>query len=227
MLPLSDTLLLLLDEHFDDLTLWAASLSQQCTFLSKEHTWVSTSSNQSSSLPLSSSPNNWLYSWCASNNILKRSLNCFISSSTAITFLLENSKSSIVLYFLINLPLIFLLLSLRVSFLYAKPFSVKFLDLVALPILLCWMRSSLALCSTHCEHELSPGTLDVSLILVQVSRCWSSLTVIDWHLVIPFGFLLSVSGSPRSVSNLSPSYILLRRLTKFSSFIHYFYVTAQ
>ena len=91
MLPLSDTLLLLLDEHFDDLTLWAASLSQQCTFLLKEHTWVSTSSNQLSSLPLSSSPNNWLYSWCASNNILKRSLNCFISSSTAILFWLENS----------------------------------------------------------------------------------------------------------------------------------------
>ena len=38
------------------------------------------------------------------------------SSSTAIMFLLENSKSSIVLYFLINLPLIFLLsLSLSLS----------------------------------------------------------------------------------------------------------------
>ena len=175
----------------------------------------------------SPTPNNWLYFWCASNSILKRSLNCFISFSTTIKFLLENSKSPMVLYFLINLPLIFFLLSLRVSFFYAKPFSVRFLDLVALPLLPCWMMSSLALCSTHCEHELSPGTLDVSLILVQFSRCWSSLTVIDWHLVIPFGFLLSVSGSPRSVSNLSPSYILLRRLTKFSSFIYYFYVTAQ
>ena len=37
-LPLPDTLLLVLDEHFDDLTLWAASLCQQCTFLLKEHT---------------------------------------------------------------------------------------------------------------------------------------------------------------------------------------------
>ena len=154
----------------------------------------------------------WLYSWCASNKILKRSL---ISSST------------MVLCFLINLPLIFLPLSLRFSFLYAKPFSVGFLDLVSLPLLPCQMMSSLALCSTHCEHELSPGTLNVSLILVQVSRCWSSLTIIDWHLVIPFGFLLSVSGSPRSVSNLSPSDILPTRLTKFSSFIYYFYVIAQ
>ena len=226
MLPLSDTLLLLLDEHFDDLALWAASLSQQCPFILKEHTWVSASSNQSSSLSLSSSPNNWLYSWCASNNIMKRSLNCFISSSTAITFLLENSKSSMVLYFLINLPLIFLLLSLRVSFLYAKPFSVRFLDVVALPPLPCGMTSFLALYSTHCEHELSPGTL-VSLILVQFSQCWSSLTIIGWHLAIPFGFLLSVPGSPRSVSNLSLSDILPTRLTTFSSTIYYFCATAQ
>ena len=70
---------------------------------------------QLSSLPLSSSSNNWLYSWCASNNILKTTLNCFIPSSTAIMFLLENSKSSMVLYFLINLLLIFLLLSLSES----------------------------------------------------------------------------------------------------------------
>ena len=80
MLPLSDTLLLL-DEHFHDLALWAAFLSQQCTFLLKEHTWMWTSSNQLSPLPLSSSPNNWLYSWCTSNNILKMSLNCFIFHS--------------------------------------------------------------------------------------------------------------------------------------------------
>ena len=109
----------------------------------------------------------------------------------------------------------------------SKPFSVGFLDLLALLLLPCRMRSSLAPCSTHYEHELSPGTFNVSLILVQVSQCWSSLTIIDWHLVIPFGFLLSVSGSPRSVSNLSPSDILPTRLTKFSSFIYHFYVIAQ
>ena len=143
-------------------------------------------------------------------------------------FLLENkSKSSMLLYFLISLPLIFLLVSLRVSFLYAKLFSVRFVDLVALPLLPCWMMSSLALCSTHCEHKLSPDALNVSQILVQVSGYWSSLTIIDWLLVIPFGFLLPVSGSPRSVSNLSPKDILPTRLTKFSSTIYYFYVTAQ
>ena len=60
-------------------------------------------------------------------------------------------------------------LSLRVSFLYAKPFSVRVLDLVALPLLPCRMMPSLALCSTHCEYELSSGTLNVSPILVQVS----------------------------------------------------------
>ena len=175
----------------------------------------------------SSSPNNWLYSWCASNNILKRSLDCFISSSTAIMFLLKNSKSSMVLYFLINLLLIFLLHSLRVSFSYARPFTVRFLDLVALSSLPCGLTTSLALYSTHCEHELSPGTIDVSMIVVHFPQCWSSLTIIDWHLVIPFRLFLSVSGSPKSVSNLSPTEILPTKLTKFSSFIYYLYVAAQ
>ena len=32
-IPLWDMLLLLLDEHFDDLILWAVSFSQQCTLL--------------------------------------------------------------------------------------------------------------------------------------------------------------------------------------------------
>ena len=62
----SRTLLLLLDKHFDDLALCTPSLSQQCTFLLKKHTLVLTLSNQSLSLPLSSSPNNWLYYWCVS-----------------------------------------------------------------------------------------------------------------------------------------------------------------
>ena len=210
-LPLSDALLLLLNKHCDDLALWAASLSQQCTSLLKEHTCVSISSNQSSSLPLSSSLNNWFYSWCASNNILKRSLNCFISSSRAVMFLLENNAfNGAVLSYqsAIDLPS-----PLLESLLYAKPFSVRFLDLVPLTSLRCGMTASLALCSTHCEYELSPDMLDVSLILVQFPCCRSSLTIIDWHRVIPFGFLLSVSGSWKSVSNFSPSYILLTMLT--------------
>ena len=167
MLPFSDTLLLLLHEHFDDLTPWAASLSQQCTFLLKEHTWVSTS-NKSSSLLLSSFPSNWLYSWCASNNILKRSLNWNISSSTAIMVLIKSILSD---HSAIDLP---------------SPLS-EGLFLLRQTLLSdvsrsCCSTSSLALCSTHCEHELSSGTLDVSLILVQVSRCWSSLTIIDYIL---------------------------------------------
>ena len=108
-------------------------------------------------------------------------------------------------YFFINLLLIFLLFSLRLSFLYFKPFLVRFLYLLALSSLPCGMAVFLALCSTHCEHALSPGMLDVSLILIQFARCWSLLTIIDWHLVISLGFLLLVSGSWRSVSNLSPS----------------------
>ena len=173
MFPLSDTLLLLLDEHFHDLVLWAAFLSQQCTFLLKNHT-VSTSSNQLSSLPFSSSPNNWLFSWYASNNILKRSLNCFICSFTAIMFLLRNSKSSTVLYFLVNLPLIFLLVSLRVSFMYSKPFSVRFLDLVALPPLPCW-------------NDVFPCALFKSLWAQTVNRqtwCLSDLGLIFTILIL-------------------------------------------
>ena len=90
---------------------------------------------------------------------------------------------SMVLYFHTNLLLI-LLLSLRVSFLYTKAFSVRFIDLVALPKLPCGMTTSLALSSTHCKHELLPGMLNVSRILVQFLCCWSLLTIINLHLVI-------------------------------------------
>ena len=93
--------------------------------------------------------------------------------------------------------------------------------------ILCWMMPSLVLCSTLCEYKLSPGTLDVSVILVQCSWCWSPWTINDWHLVIPFGFLLSVSGYPRSVSNIASSNILPARFTKFSNFIYYFYFITQ
>ena len=97
----------------------------------------------------------------------------------------------------------FFLRSLRVSFLYTKHFSVRFLDLVALPSRPCGMITSFALCSTHCEHELSPGTLDVFLILVQFPWCWFLLTITDWHLVIPFGFFLYISG----LQNLYPNQV--------------------
>ena len=119
----------------------------------------------------------------------------------------ETSKSSMVLYFFINLLFIFLFLSLRFSFLYVKPFLVRFLYLLALSSLPCGITAFLAVCSTHYEHELSPGMLDVSLILIQFAWCWSLLIIIDWHLVISLGFLLLVSASWRSVSNLSPSEI--------------------
>ena len=150
----------------------------------------------------------------SSNNILKSSLSCFISSSTRIMFLTENSNSSMILYFLINLLLTFL--SLNISFLYVKPLLVRLLDLFALPSPSSDMTISLALCLTHCQNDLSPDMIDITFILVLFSWCWSLLTVIDRHLVIPFGFLLSVPTSTRSASNLSPSDNLPTRLTKSS-----------
>ena len=136
-------------------------------YLPLEGTYLSVNIiKQSSSLPLSSFPNNWLYSWYTSSIILKRSLNCLISFSIAVMSLLENSKSSMVLCFLINLLLILLLPALRLFFLYVNPFSMRFLDLSALPWLTCRMTTPLALCSSHCEHELSPGMLDSSLIFI-------------------------------------------------------------
>ena len=155
---------------------------------------------------LSSFPNRGLNLWCVSNNILRMLLNSLITSAAKI-FLLKNGESWMALYFLINPPLIF-----------QDPVSCMqnssdcgFWYYVALISSTEEMTNSLALCSAHCENELSQGMLNVSLILVHLS----------------FTFIYSASGYPKSVSKLSPNDILSTRLTKFSSFIYYLYVGAQ
>ena len=133
------------------------------------------------------------------------------SSSTAIMFLLENSKSSVVLYFLINLPL-------------NSIFSLsESLFLVHQTLLREVSRSCCSTSTTMCNDNF-PCTLINPLwaqTVTRHSRCLSdlgpiflTLTIIDWHLLVSFGILLSVSGSPRSASNLSTSDIHPIRLTK-------------
>ena len=159
---------------------------------------------------------------------MNNSLSYFISHSTTIIFLMENSKSSLILGFLINLLLIFRLLYLSVYFLYIKHLSVRLLNLVALPSSLSVMTLCLALCSTYKEHELWPRMLDISLTLAEFSWCWSLLTIIGSHLVISFQFFVSLPVSLRSISNLSSkSGIFPARLIRFFSFLYYFYVTVQ
>ena len=97
--------------YFCKNVLMAVALHMHC---SPKWTWPSISSNQSSSTALSSSSSNALYSSRMPRNILNRSLNWASSSSTATKFLVEKSRSSIVLHFLCNWALIFPLLSFRV-----------------------------------------------------------------------------------------------------------------
>ena len=211
-LPLLDTLLLLLDENFDDLTPWAASLSQQCTFFLKEHTWVSTS-NQSSSLLLSST--SWRGHWIASSSLPEQLWSYWktVSPQWCYTFwsICHWSPS----------PLSEGLFLLRQIFLsnvsrFSCSTSITMLNDV-FPCTLfnpLWARTVIR--HTRCFSDLGPSFT----MLILIDHHWL-------HLVIPFKFLFSVSGFPRSVSNLSPSDILPTRLTKFSSFIYYFCVTAQ
>ena len=75
---------------------------------------------------LASSSESALYSWRLLNSIL----NQLIPSSAITTFLVQNNRSSLVACFLINSSLILLLLSRKISHLYAVPFGLRFLDLL-------------------------------------------------------------------------------------------------
>ena len=125
------------------------------------------SSNYSSSSCLSSSCTSPFHSLCTLRTILKRSLNC---SSTMTAFRLEKSRSSIVLYFLINLSLIFLLLSFNVCNLYAAPFSVRFLISYSLshPLQMLW--HSVQSNSNRCLFKLSCCSLDYQVCVAQLKK---------------------------------------------------------
>lgn len=67
--PFSDTLLLLMQEHFDKhLAFCAASFYKKLTSFLKEQIWVSTFSNQPLYRSVSFSSYNLLYWWCASSS---------------------------------------------------------------------------------------------------------------------------------------------------------------
>ena len=170
-LPLLLLLLLLpLEELFDDCFFSDTSLNQACIFLLNENAWASISSNHSSSCCLSSSCSSPLHSSCILSSILKRSLNWRSSSSTMTAFRLEKSRSSIVLYFLISLPLIFLLLSFNVCNLYAAPFSVRFLISYSLshPLQMLW--HSVQSNSNRCLFQVSCCSLDYQVCVAQLKK---------------------------------------------------------
>ena len=99
---------LLLEDHFDDFLSLSALLNQlSIFFFLNVQTLLSKSLNQSSLRVLSSSSSTWLYSSWMLSNILHRSLKWARSYSIAVLFLFGKRISSIILHFLIILPLIF------------------------------------------------------------------------------------------------------------------------
>ena len=137
---------------------------------------------------------------------LKRSLKWRSSSSMMTAFQLEKSRSSIVLYFLISLPLIFLLLSFNVCNLYAAPFSVRFLGLLLLVPSVSYVT---AFCSIHLEQVLIPG----KLLVLRLSGVYCRLGKASW--------VFSASCSSRFSFKPSAIDILFTSLTKFPSFVYY------
>ena len=115
-------------------------------------------------------------------------------------FRLEKSRSSIVLYFLISLPLIFLLLSFKVCNLHAAPFSVRFLGLLLLVPSASYVMAS---CSIHLEQVLIPG----KLLILRLSSVYCRLGKPSW--------VFSASCSCRFSFNPSAIDILFTSLTKF------------
>ena len=147
-----------------------------------------------------------IYSSCTLSSILMRSLNWPTSSSTMTAFQLEKSGSSIVLYFLISLPLTFLLLSFNVSNLYAAPFSVRFLGT---PILIPSSSYVMTFCLIHFEKVLIP----VKLLVLQLSDVRCTVVKASW--------VFWASCSSKFSFNLTAINILFTSLTKFFSFIYY------
>ena len=133
-------------------------------------------------------------------------MNWHSSSSTMTAFWLEKSRPSIVLYFLINLPLIFLLLSFNVCHFYAALFSVKFLGLL---LLVPFVSYVMAFCSIHFEQVLIPG----KLLVLRLSGMCSAVGKAFW--------VFSASCSSRFSLNPSAIEILFTSLTKFFSFVYY------
>ena len=166
------------------------------------------SSNQSSSSAPSSSSNTWLcYPWMLSN-ILNKSFNWASSSSTAIMFLFEKRRSSIMLLFLVILPWIFSLLSFNNVALYALLFSVSFLLLVETSF------TSFSSAWSHFDQVWSLSRLSVYLLPFDAPVS-SWLRVIDLHLwMLDFP---SVCWSISVGAFFSWSDIFFTRFTKFSS----------
>ena len=96
-----------LEDPFDDFLSLSALLNQLSIFFLNVQTLLSKSLNQSSLRVLSSSSSTWLYSSWMLSNILHRSLNWARSYSIAVLVLFRKRISSIILHFLIILPLIF------------------------------------------------------------------------------------------------------------------------
>ena len=198
-------LLLLLEELLDDCFFCDIFLKQTCIFLLNENAWASILSNHSSSCCLSSSYSSPLYSSCTLSSILMRLLNWPSSSSTMTAFRLEKSGSSVVLCFLISLPLTFLLLSFNVCNLYAAPFSVRF---PGTPILIPSSSYVMTFCLIHFEKVLIP----VKLLVLQLSDVCCTVGKASW--------VFWASYSSKFSFNLTAINILFTSLTKFFSFIY-------
>ena len=128
-----------------------------------------------------------------------------------------------VAYFLINLPLILLLVSQRILILHANPFGVRFLNLLLLPS----PPSDLHL---SCLHSGSP-TLNIYLHLVNwmlvfghlLQAAPSQMSLTDWFLGTALWFWFpSAAVSSRLTFNPSSSDMFFTRLTRLSTFLYYF-----
>ena len=112
------------------------------------------------------------------SNILKRSLNWASFPSTAILFLSEKRISSIMLHFLIILPLIFSLLYFSNVALYDLPFSLSFLLLVETPFTMFSSAWSLF------DQVWSPSRLVVSLLpFDEPVYSWLRVIDLDWWII--------------------------------------------
>ena len=166
-----------------------------------------------------------------------------------ITFRLDNSRSSIVLYFLVSLPLIFLLLSFNVCNLYAALFSVRFLGLLLLVLSSSYV---MAFCSIHLKQVLIPGKLLIlrlsgvfravrKLSRVYSESCSSRLSFnpsatdilfkggsrtaatskMEYFVIIVNGWKLLTIITKHSILDILDPPLLFTSLTKFFSFIYY------
>ena len=166
-----------------------------------------------------------------------------------ITFRLENSRFSIILYFLVSLPLIFLLLSINVCNLYTGLFSVTFLGLLLLVLSSSYV---MALFSIHLKQVLIPGKLLIlrlsglccivrKLSWVYAESCCFRLSFnasaidilfkggsrtaatskMEYFVIIVNGWKLLTIITKHSILDILDPPLLFTSLTKFFSFIYY------